>query len=167
MTIRLAVIGVGNAYRSDDAAGLEVVRRLSPVDGVRLIEHEGHGAGLLDVWHGAAAAIVIDAASSGAAPGTIQRFDAAAGPLPARLFVSSSSHSFGVSEAIELGRSLARLPASLTTYAIEGANFEAGTEMSPEVDAAVNSLVAELRPRLRGRSGRPHTGSSSRSKSST
>ena len=148
MTIRLAVIGVGNVYRSDDAAGLEVVRRLSAVDGVRLIEHEGHGAGLLDVWHGAAAAIVIDAASSGAAPGTIQRFDAAAGPLPARLFVSSSSHSFGVSEAIELGRSLARLPASLTAYAIEGGNFEAGTELSPAVDAAVYSLVAELQPRL-------------------
>lgn len=148
MTIRLALIGVGNACRSDDAAGLEVVRRLSPHDGVRLIEHQGDGAGLLDAWHGAAAAIVIDAASSGAAPGTIQRFDAATRPLPVRVFVSSSSHAFGVAEGIELGRALARLPASLTAYAIEGANFEAGTELSPEVDAAVDSLVAELRPRL-------------------
>lgn len=148
MTIRLAVIGVGNAYRSDDAAGLEVVRRLSPIDGVSLIEHEGHGAGLLDAWHGAEAAVVIDAASSGAPPGTIHRFDAAARPLPVRVLVSSSSHAFGVAEAIELGRSLARLPRSLTAYAIEGANFEAGTEMSPEVNAGVDSLVAELRPRL-------------------
>jgi hydrogenase maturation protease len=143
---RVVVIGVGNSFRCDDAAGLEVARRLEPLDGAQVHAREGDLAGLVDLWDDAASVIVIDAASSGAPPGTIHRFDAISDPLPTGLL--SSTHAFGVAEAIELARALGRLPASFTVYAIEGTRFEVGQGLSPEVEAATSKLVDELQPAL-------------------
>jgi hydrogenase maturation protease len=90
--------------------------------------------------------VVVDAAASGAPPGTIRRFDARAGRLPARL-MRSSTHALGVPEAIELARALGRLPARVEVYAIEGARFTAGAELSPAVEQAVGELAESLRGR--------------------
>jgi hydrogenase maturation protease len=144
---RVVVIGVGNSFRCDDAAGLEVARRLEHDEDVRVVEREGDLAGLLDLWNEASSVIIVDSASSGAAPGTIHRFDAIADPLPTGVF--SSTHAFGVAEVVELGRALDRLPESLTVYAIEGARFEVGQDLSPEVEAAVAQLASTL-PTLPG-----------------
>ena len=86
---------------------------------------------------------MVDAAAAGVAPGTVHRFDAGAAPLPARS-LRSSSHHFGVADAVELARSLDRLPARLTVYAIEGEDFGAGRELSPAVRRAVDQVVEEL-----------------------
>jgi hydrogenase maturation protease len=134
------VIGVGNAARGDDAAGLIAARRLGG------LEHEGDPVALLDVWRGAELAVVIDAVSSGAEPGTVHRFDATSAPLPARLRGSTSSHALGLAEAIELGRTLGRLPGRLIVYGIEGERFEAGTELTPAVAAAVEAVALEAVP---------------------
>ncbi len=140
------VIGVGNAFRGDDAAGLEVASRLGERvgEGVRVVECEGEPSRLLDAWEGAEEAIVVDAVSSGAAPGTLHHHDALAGPLPVALFQAASTHAVGVGEAVELGRALERLPARLEIYGIEGARFGLGEEMSPEVAGAVAALVDRL-----------------------
>jgi hydrogenase maturation protease len=139
------VIGVGNAWRGDDAAGLEVVRRLDDLAlaGVEVREVEGDASVLVDAWAGAEHVVVVDAAASGAAPGTISHFDALAGPLPARS-VRSSTHAFGVPDAIELSRALGRLPERLDVYAIEGERFAAGGRLSPAVERAVADVVEQL-----------------------
>jgi hydrogenase maturation protease len=134
------VIGVGNAARGDDAAGLIAARRLGG------LEHEGDPVALLDMWRDADVAVVIDAVSSGAEPGTVHRFDATSAPLPARLRGSTSSHALGLAEAIELGRTLGRLPGRLIVYGIEGERFEAGTELTPAVAAAVEAVALEAVP---------------------
>ncbi|HET9738341.1 MAG TPA: hydrogenase maturation protease [Solirubrobacteraceae bacterium] len=132
------VIGIGNAARGDDAAGLITARRLGG------LEHEGDPVALLDVWREADVAVVIDAVSSGAAPGTVYRFDATAAPLPAQLRGSSSTHALGLAEAIELGRTLGRLPRRLIVYGIEGERFEAGAELTPAVAAAVEAVAGAV-----------------------
>ena len=132
------VIGVGNPWRGDDGAGIEVARRLGGV------AFEGDGTGLIDVWESAGdEVVVVDAAAAGGTPGTIRRFDAVAAPLPAHA-LRSSSHHFGVAEAVELARSLDRLPPALRVYAIEGEDFGAGQELSPTVRRAVDEVAAEL-----------------------
>ena len=131
------VIGVGNPWRGDDGAGIEVARQVGGV------AYEGDGTGLIDVWDQAADVVVVDAAAAGVATGTIHRFDAAASPLPARS-LRSSSHHFGVADAVELARSLDRLPKRLTVYAIEGEDFGAGHELSPAVRRSVAEVVEEL-----------------------
>ena len=73
----------------------------------------------------------------------MRRFDARSGPLPVRS-LRSSTHAFGVSDAVELARALGRLPDRLDVYAIEGASFAAGDGLSPDVERAVDELATTL-----------------------
>ncbi len=147
----LALIGVGNRFRSDDAAGLEVASRLRATNppGCRILEEEGEPTSLIESFELVKEALVIDAVFSGAEPGTLHRFDATAEPLPAELF-KSSTHALGVADAIELARELERLPPRLAVYGIEGANFEVGEGLSPAVETTVDALVTELHGELGG-----------------
>jgi hydrogenase maturation protease len=147
---RVVVIGVGNSYRGDDGAGLAAVERIAGLvpAGVSVVPCEQEPSRLIDAWAGATAAVVVDAVASGAAPGTVHRFDASAEPVPARMF-RSSTHVFGVGEAIELARALGRLPRHVVVYGVEGMAFAAGegltAPVSSAVGAVVEAVVAEVR----------------------
>jgi hydrogenase maturation protease len=91
--------------------------------------------------------ILIDAAMSGAVPGTVGRFDAHEAPLPAAQF-GMSTHGFGLVKAIELVRTLGQLPRRCVVYTIEGGSFALGDRLSPEVDAAVEGVVARILDRV-------------------
>lgn len=167
---RLLVIGVGNPHRGDDAAGLEVARRLQERlagIGVGGDSETGAGAGavttaatvdiatgegvdLMSRWEGADRVILVDAARSGAPAGTIHRFDARRETVPSSFF-RYSTHVFSVAEAIELARVLGTLPHELAVIGIEGAVFDAGGEISEAVESAVRSVVAELAETLDAR----------------
>ena len=149
----LSLIGIGNRFRRDDAAGLEVVRRLrlAHPPGVILIEQEGEPASLIEAWSTADEALVVDGVSSGSAPGTIHRFDVTDAPLPAEVF-NPSTHAMGLPEAVELARELDRLPGRLVVYGIEGEDFETGEGLSVPVQKTVEKLVMELYHELTGAS---------------
>src|SRR5579859_6692999 len=70
---RILIIGIGNEYRGDDAAGVAAARRIreAGLDGVAMIENNGDGAALIEAWKCADNVIVIDAVQSGAPPGAI------------------------------------------------------------------------------------------------
>lgn len=138
----MRVIGVGNRFRSDDGAGPRVAELLKD-SGLDVLELPGEGAELIEAWSGAERVIVVDAARSGAAPGTLHRFEAADTPLPVGFF-HYSTHQFGVAEAIETARALGRLPARLTVYGIEGKCFAFGEALVPEVEAACRAVAAEI-----------------------
>jgi hydrogenase maturation protease len=142
----LRVICVGNAYRGDDAAALEVAKLLQGTlpEGAELLEREGEPTALMDAWEAAEAVWLVDAVHSGAPSGTVHRLDAGEQELPAGLF-RASTHAFGLAEAVELARALGRLPARTIVFGIEGARFEAGDELSSEVAAAVPEVAEALR----------------------
>jgi hydrogenase maturation protease len=94
-------------------------------------------------WEGAESVILIDAAQSGAAAGTIHRFDAASTEVPSGLF-HYSSHQFAVAEAIEMARVLGRLPGSLMVFGIEGTDFSYGEGLSPAVSDAIDKVENEI-----------------------
>jgi hydrogenase maturation protease len=146
---KILVIGIGNAFRHDDAAGLGVARRLKEQAHSLCDVHEqiGEGTALMHLWNGADRVIVVDAVQSGAVPGTIHRFQANLHPLPAPIF-RDSTHAFGLIEAIELSRALKQLPSNLVIYGIEGKNFEAGPGFSPAVFAAVDELAKQLQKEI-------------------
>lgn len=140
--VRLLVIGCGNAGRGDDAAGLLAARRLRELGGdVR--EETGEALALIEAWSGAERVILIDAVVTGATPGTISSWDAATAPVVRDAF-RTSSHSFGVAEAVELARALDRLPPSLTIYGIEARSFGTGEAVSPEVVEAAEALAGRI-----------------------
>jgi hydrogenase maturation protease len=140
---RPMLIGIGNRWRSDDAAGLIAARRArSRVPaGMPVVELEGEPVGLLDAWEDADAAVVVDAVRSGAGPGTIHRVDAHRDSLPEPVSGGASTHALGLAEAIELGRVLDRLPARLVVIGIESESFEAAEGLSARVDAAIEPAV--------------------------
>jgi hydrogenase maturation protease len=144
------LIGIGNAYRHDDDAGLLVAGRLKELalSSYEVHEQVGEGTALMELWKDADRVVVVDAVQSGAPAGTIHRFDANLHPLPAPIF-RDSTHAFGLVEAVELSRALNQLPGNLVIYGIEGQNFEAGTGLSPAVLAAVNDLVGKLQQEVR------------------
>jgi hydrogenase maturation protease len=141
----ILVIGIGNAYRSDDAAGLIGARRVKEQvsEHCSVIEHTGEGTALIELWKDADQVIVIDAVRTGAAPGTVSRFDATLSPLPASMF-RDSTHAFSLVEAVELGRALNQLPRQLIVYGVEGQKFQAGTNLCPAVQFGIEGVVERV-----------------------
>ena len=139
------IVGVGNEYRRDDGVGLAVAARLQGrvPRRVDIIACEQEPSRLIDAWEGADTALVVDAVESGGEPGTLLRFDASELPIPTRLF-RTSTHAFGVGDAIELARVLGRLPARIVVYGVEGAEFAAGEGLSAAVAAAIEPTAAAV-----------------------
>jgi hydrogenase maturation protease len=145
------VIGIGNPLRGDDAIGLLVARRVRELvdPEVEVMELEGEPARLIDAWQGAGLAVVVDALKSDAPEGAVVRFDATADPLPPSVS-ASSTHALGLEEAIEIARVLDRLPEHLVVFGIQGTRFQAGSDLSPAVAAAIEPAAeAVLRERER------------------
>ncbi len=136
----ILIIGCGNADRGDDAAGIAVARRLRE-RGMPAMEHSRDGADLMEAWAGADRVILVDAVSTGAAPGAVAVWDARTAPVAGS---RAGTHAFGVAEAVELARVLGRLPASLTIIGIEAASFAYGAPLTPEVARAVESVSERL-----------------------
>jgi hydrogenase maturation protease len=146
--VSVVVIGVGNDLRADDAAGLEVARRLRDEPGIGVTAYQGEATELLELWSGADAVVVVDTVRTGGATGTIHRFDATSDPLPLPLH-GSSSHAISVAEAIELARTLGRLPDRVIVYGIEGARFALTNELSDPVERAINPVADAVREEAR------------------
>ena len=140
------VIGVGNVYRGDDGVGLSVaslVRGRVPAD-VAVLECEQEPTRLLDAWEGADVAVVVDACAAGGPPGSVHRFDVSSDPLPARGF-RSSTHAFGVGDAVELSRALRpAADATSSSTASRGSRFDTGAPMSAPVQAAAEQVAAAI-----------------------
>jgi hydrogenase maturation protease len=136
------VIGLGNPLRGDDAAGFVVAERLRKLAGasLRVIAESRGGVGLLDRWTAEDNVVVVDSVQSASRPGRVFRFDGLRESIPERLF-RRSTHAVGVYEALELARSIGRLPRRLVVYGIEGRSFEPGAQLSPDVEASVEEVV--------------------------
>lgn len=133
------LLGIGNSFRGDDAAGIQVAQAAGgiPMESPDALE-------LMSAWEGAGEVVLVDAVRSGRPAGTIHRLDASDCPLPADLF-ACDSHCFGLAQGIELGRALGKLPSRVLVFGIEGKSFVCGEPLSPEVRQAVDTLVWELR----------------------
>ena len=126
-SLRRLVIGVGNLDRGDDGVGRFVARKLRDCASadVTIVEESGEAAALIERFAEADALWIIDAGSTGVPPGTIQRFDVAASPLP-KPAVAVSTHGFGLGEAIELARRLGRLPRRAIVYTVRSRAVRSG-----------------------------------------
>jgi hydrogenase maturation protease len=136
------LIGIGNAYRSDDGLGVYIAKefRRRSADGLSVLEESGEGTSLMAAWQHAAHVFVVDAVVSGLPPGMLHRIDVLTDKIPRGMF-RSSSHSFGICEAIELARELRILPQSLILYGIEGESFDHGVGLSASVVRSVPELI--------------------------
>ena len=142
---RIAILGVGNQFRSDDAAGILIARTLSNRESVLDIEH------LLIIDAGQAPenttgelrkfvpdlVLIIDAAEMGEKPGTVKWI--AEESIDG---MSASTHSLPLSI---LARYLTlELSCRVTLLGIQPGSNEVGEAVCPEVAQAINDVVDEL-----------------------
>jgi hydrogenase maturation protease len=137
------VIGVGNPHAGDDGAGRAVARRLVARNdcAVEVRECSGEATSLMSAWTGFDDVVLVDACRGGGPSGRVHRI----GPDDVERVAGlqhASTHSFGVAAAIGLARALGTLPSRLVIYAIEAAHSREGEGLSPEVDRAVQEVVA-------------------------
>lgn len=139
------VLGVGNADHGDEGIGCGVVRRLGmlQIPGVVTRCQNRDATDLIELWDGYEVVYLIDAMRSGAAPGSILRFDGHTALIPEG-FGLDSAHTFHLRRAIELSRALNSLPDQLTLFGVEVAQRAVGGGLSHPVESAADRLSQRI-----------------------
>ncbi|MFZ5477368.1 MAG: hydrogenase maturation protease [Myxococcota bacterium] len=137
--MRPRVIALGNAGRGDDGAALLVGGRIPPERAEVLLAGRP-GPGLLDLLDPAVPTVLLDVVSAGLAPGTLVRLDLGAVPDAAIAGGRGSTHGLGPAHALRLGRALGRELPRGWFVGVEGATFEPGAAVSPQVEASLDAF---------------------------
>jgi len=137
------IIGIGNDFRSDDAVGLLVARKLKELyPDFDIIESDGNGVDLLSIFQEYDKVIIIDAAIADNPEDVGQIKEIKVTPdfnfSDLKIY---SSHSFSLLEALKMGKQLSILPEELYLYLILSQNFSFGQEISPEVKVAIEKIL--------------------------
>jgi hydrogenase maturation protease len=140
----IRVVGCGSP-RGDDAAGWEAIRLLREhvrsQATIELYTADG-GHQILDVLDGQGTFILVDAALSGHAPGTIHRLDWPSDSLETLRL--GSTHHVRPAEALQLAATLGLLPPLVIAFGIEAERFDAEKGLSDAVASAVAQLVGRI-----------------------
>lgn len=141
------VIGIGNRERADDALGLIAIDRLQSEHpgGIEFATARGDVLKVLDLFEGAHKVIMIDAMRSGGPPGLVVRLDVSDTAVKVDLENFASSHTVNLAEAIELARTLGKLPPRLIVYGVEAQDFTLGHGLSRAVEAALEGLLTRVK----------------------
>ena len=140
----IAVIACGNRNRSDDAVGIEIVRRVRPRPGVKFLDGTSDGMAVVSAARGCKTLVVVDASTTGAQPGTISEVPSeivAAAPPP-----SYTLHGFRWDHALYAARKMfgAAYPTDVMVLLVEAGSLGTGGSLSPSVEAAVDEAVARI-----------------------
>jgi hydrogenase maturation protease len=148
------VIGCGNLLRGDDAVGPVLVRRLLerglPV-GTEVADGGTSGMDVAFRMRGADRVIIVDAAATGGAPGSLYRLlGTDVEDLPD--LSTLNLHSFRWDHALAFARWLLKddYPSDVLVYLIEAESLEFGAPLSDTVAAAMDRLVDRLLAELDG-----------------
>jgi hydrogenase maturation protease len=137
--VKPLVVGLGSVDRGDDAVGLLVVRQVADVPGVDVVEVLDPSR-LVDLGVGRDVMVLVDAVSSGSAPGAVHVVELAGEALPIGS-AAASTHWVGLGEVLELARVLDMLPARVVVVGIEAGSLEHGSGLSAAVREAVPAAV--------------------------
>jgi hydrogenase maturation protease len=146
---RVVVAAMGSEYRRDDGAGLAAMAMVAEqcpdvVVGGPLCDP----LDLLGMWDGADLAVIIDAVSSGAPPGTVQlvELDPALSRPPGdqRSVGPNSTHGIGLAGVYRLARAIGRAPAKVVVVGIEGLDFGQGMGLNVAVQEGVTHAARHV-----------------------
>jgi hydrogenase maturation protease len=150
---RILVLGLGNDILTDDAIGLQVVRRLRDqligTPSIDIRETTEMGLALLDFITGYHAVVIVDSIQTRkAAPGFLHELDV---PSLTQL-TGRTPHFVGVSETLALGKQLGLpMPEQVRIFAIEVEDpFTLGTFLTPALQTALPGIVERISAALRG-----------------
>jgi len=140
------VIGLGNSLRGDDGVGVRVAQILAAQalpDDVEVVDGGTQGLGIVNLMEGRQRVVLVDAADVGIDSGEFVRFTLD----EARLLGDDrhlSVHAAGLRDALLLAQALEVLPDEVVIFGVQPANLEWDSTLSPQVEAALPSLVAAV-----------------------
>jgi hydrogenase maturation protease len=149
---KLTALGVGNILMSDEGVGVRLLEAVRACGGdwpgdLEFVDGGAGGLNLLGVIEEAQALAVFDAADMGLSPGETRVITAeqlADDDAPDRL----SLHDMPLVQTLKLCEQFTRRPATVRILAIQPKTVEFGRELSPELQAAMPSLLAAARKLL-------------------
>lgn len=148
--VRIAVLGLGNLMRTDDAVGMLALQRLRAnarfPQSIPLIEGGTLGLDLLYALDGFTHVLALDAIDAGAQPGTVLRYE---GDAIADLPISKSVHLLGFSDLIGSMRLIGNAPAQLVVLGIQPHTIDWGTELTSPVQASLEFLIEHAIAQIR------------------
>jgi hydrogenase maturation protease len=143
------VVGCGNMLRGDDAVGPRLIRRLwenGIPDTARMVDGGTAGMDVAFQMQGARRVVIVDAASTGAEPGTIFRVP---GEELAQLppVDGVHTHSFRWDHALAFAHWLLgpKCPTDVTVFLIEAGQLEPGADLSAPVLKSMQDVEALIR----------------------
>lgn len=145
----VVIVGCGNLLRADDSVGPRLVRLLwsAGLPGqVRLVDGGTAGMDVAFGMRGARRVVIVDASTTGAAPGTVYRVPGAdLAELPA--MPDAHTHAFRWDNALALGRWLLgpEFPEDITVFLIEAGDVSPGEHLTPAVEAAMHAVADAVR----------------------
>jgi hydrogenase maturation protease len=146
----IVVVGCGNANRSDDGVGPEVVRALKDrgagrqPEQVRLIDAGTDGMAAMFVARGCRSLIIVDACRSGSEPGAI--FELPGHEVERSYAPTLNLHDFRWDHALHAGRKIFRedFPSDVAVLLVEAETVAFGIGLSPVVSAAAARVVERI-----------------------
>lgn len=151
--LKTVLIGIGNEFRGDDGLGILVARNLRPhlEPQVPIIESDGDVTELLELFKMNDRVFIVDALQSlEFPPGTLVELNAVESELPPGLS-GTSTHAFGLEQAIELAKNLSSLPAEIVVFAIEGQNFDFESKLSGPIQENLENISRTILKRIQNK----------------
>jgi hydrogenase maturation protease len=146
------VLGIGNILLADEGVGVHAVeafrRRYPAIPAVEVVDGGTAGLDLIDIVAGRDHLIVVDAARTGGAPGTIIRL--AEGSLAAGFGKGLSPHDLGFTDMLAALTLIGDEPVPpMTVFGIEPAEVHPSLNLSATCSAAVDKVVIAIADELR------------------
>jgi len=141
MNAPVRIFGIGSPFGDDRvgwlaAEGLQ--GRFDPAK-VDVSAHDRPGLRLVALMQGAAQVVLVDAVKSGAVPGSLHRLEGDG--IVKTVARYTSTHGFGLAEALQLAQRLGELPEKIVLWGIEVGSLAGADDLSPAVREALPGLI--------------------------
>jgi hydrogenase maturation protease len=144
---RVLVFGCGNLLLSDEGFGVHFIRHLEAhyrwPDDVRLFDAGTLGILAAHELEQADGVLIVDVVAAEGPPGRVLRYSRSE-LRQQRLPVKLSPHQIGLQELLWVCELRGQCPADLSLWGVVPASFAPGDRLSPELDALLPRLAAEL-----------------------
>jgi len=142
MNSKIVVIGIGNLLLMDEGIGIHTINELEKHDLPESIEIYDGGTGgfkLIDLMHGAARVIFIDAVETGKSPGTVTIF----GAEEVHSIYNNKKYSLHDTDLMEIIKMTEMLgnPPMIEIVGIQPKTINYGTTLSKELADSMSNIV--------------------------
>ena len=146
---KIVVIGIGNLLLMDEGIGVHAINELEKYDLSRSIEMYDGGTGgfkLIDLMHGAARVIFIDAVETGKTPGAVTTFS----PEDVHSIYHKKKYSLHDTDLMEVIKMTELLdnPPKIEIVGIQPKTINYGTTLSKELRDSMSDIINTILMRI-------------------